>query len=145
MMEYRIPESGSRREGGRCCRFRVEPHLARLAEIRRFVEEVGGEFGLDAGRVFDLKVAVSEACANAVEHSGCARTPLELCAWFHADRLVFEIVDRGDFRVPQSERGERAESRGLGLPLMVALMDEVRFLKIPGGGTNVTLSMFNSA
>jgi len=129
-------------EGGRCLRFSVQPQAARLAEIRRFVEEVGGEFGLDAGRVFDLKVAVSEACANAVEHSGSAHAPLELCAWFHPDRLVFEIADSGDFRVPQAERGSRADSRGLGLPLMVALMDEVRIRKTPGGGTNVTLSLF---
>lgn len=145
MIEFPIPESGPRREGVRCCRFSMEPHLAQLAEVRRFVEEVSAEFGLDPGRAFDLKVAVSEACANAVEHSGVTHAPLELCAWFHSDRLVFEIVDSGDFRVPQSERAERAESRGLGLPLMVALMDEVRFLKIPGGGTNVTLSVFNPA
>lgn len=135
-------EPGS--EGGRCLRFSVQAEAERLAEIRRFVEEVGGEFGLDAGRVFDLKVAVSEACANAVEHSGGTHAPLELCAWFHPDRLVFEIADSGGFRVPQGGRNARADVRGLGLPLMVALMDEVRIRKTPGGGTNVTLSLFTS-
>lgn len=135
-----IPDPGN--DGARCLRFSVQAQPARLAEIRRFVEEVGGEFGLDSGRVFDLKVAVSEACANAVEHSGGTHAPLELCAWFHADRLVFEIVDEGDFRVPQAERGAHADTRGLGLPLMVALMDEVCIRKTPGGGTNVTLSLF---
>jgi serine/threonine-protein kinase RsbW len=135
-----IPDPGS--EGARCLRFSVQAQPARLAEIRRFVEEVGGEFGLDAGRVFDLKVAVSEACANAVEHSGGAHAPLELCAWFHPDRLVFEIADGGDFRLPQAERSAHTDTRGLGLPLMVALMDEVRICKTPGGGTNVTLSLF---
>lgn len=136
------PDPGSERD--RCLRFSVQPQAARLAEIRRFVEEVGGEFGLDAERVFDLKVAVSEACANAVEHSGGTHAPLELCAWFHPDRLVFEIADGGDFRVPQAERSSLADSRGLGLPLMVALMDEVRICKTPRGGTNVTLSVFTS-
>jgi len=122
----------------------VQAQTARLAEIRRFVEEVGGEFGLDAERVFDLKVAVSEACANAAEHSGGSHVPLQLCARFHPDRLDFEITDGGGFRVPQVERRPRTDSRGLGLPLMVALMDEVRIRKTPGGGTNVTLSLLVS-
>ncbi len=144
MIENTTARPGSSSKGGRCIRFSVQAQAARLAEIRRFVQEVGDEFGLDAGRVFDLKVAVSEACANAVEHSGGTHAPLELCAWFHPDRLVFEIADSGDFRVPQAERRARGGTRGLGLPLMVALMDEVRIRKTPGGGTNVTLSLFTS-
>lgn len=144
MMENITAQPDTDGEGGRCLRLSVQAQATRLAEIRRFVEQVGDEFGLDAGRVFDLKVAVSEACANAVEHSGGTHAPLELCAWFHPDRLIFEIVDSGDFRVPQAGRTSRADSRGLGLPLMVALMDEVRIRKTPGGGTNVTLSLFTS-
>lgn len=144
MMGNTTPRPDPDGEGGRCLRFSVQPQAARLAEIRRFVEEVGGEFGLDAGRVFDLKVAVSEACANAVEHSGGTQAPLELCAWFHPDRLVFDIADSGDFRVPQARQSPRTDSRGLGLPLMVALVDEVRIRRTPGGGTNVTLSLFTS-
>lgn len=144
MMENTAVRPDPGNEGGRCLRFSVQAEPERLGEIRRFVEEVGGEIGLDAGRVFDLKVAVSEACANAVEHSGGTHAPLELCAWFHPDRLVFEIADSGDFRVPQAERAARADRRGLGLPLMVALMDEVRICKTPGGGTNVKLSLFTN-
>ena len=44
----------------------VEPTASRLCEIRRFVESVAADLTLDAERTFDLKVAVSEACANAV-------------------------------------------------------------------------------
>ena len=127
--------------GSRFRRITVEALPGRLAEIRRFVEEIGVEARLDPSRVFDLKVAVSEACANAVEHSGGTHAPLEVCAWLHADRLVVEINDSGDFRLPRVERGPLAESRGLGLPLMVALTDEVRISKLPEGGTAVTLSV----
>lgn len=129
-------------DASRCRRISVEALPAKLAEIRRFVEEIATEVKLDASRVFDLKVAVSEACANAVEHSGGTHAPLEVCAWFHPDRLVFEINDSGDFRLPRVERGPLAESRGLGLPLMVALTDELRICKLPAGGTAVTLSVF---
>ncbi|MCL5942924.1 MAG: ATP-binding protein [Actinobacteria bacterium] len=126
----------------RCMRLTVDAEPARLAEVRRFVEKVGAAAGLGPERLFDLKVAVSEACANAVEHSGGNHAPLQLCAWFLPDRLVFEIADSGDFRLPGAERRGQAGTRGLGLPLMAALMDELRIQKAPGGGTNVSLSVF---
>ncbi len=126
----------------RCRRIQVAAESSRLADIRQFVESVGTEHGLDDNQIFDLKVAVSEACANAVEHSGVTKAPIELCAWFHPDKLVFEISDSGGFRLPRSEPGFQADSRGLGLPLMVALMDEVRIRKLPNAGTNVTLTLY---
>ncbi len=125
----------------RCRSITVEALPVRLAAIRRFIEEIGEEARLEPSRVFDLKVAVSEACANAVEHSGGTHAPLEVCAWFHPDRLVVQVNDSGDFRLPRGERGPLTESRGLGLPLMVALTDEVRICKLPSGGTAVTLSV----
>lgn len=119
---------------------RVKAETARLAEVRRFVEEVALEAALDVERVFDLKVAVSEACANAVEHAGCEAVPLEVCARLQARRLTFIVTDTGLFRPPSPPR-ERFYNRGLGLPLMVALMDEVSFARAPGGGTTVSLSV----
>jgi len=119
---------------------RVKAETARLAEIRRFVEEAALEAALDLERVFDLKVAVSEACANAVEHAGCEEVPLEVCARLQARRLTFIVTDTGLFRPPSPPR-ESFHNRGLGLPLMVALMDEVSFARSPGGGTTVSLSV----
>jgi len=124
-----------------CQRFiRVKAETARLAEIRHFVEQVALEAALGVERVFDLKVAVSEACANAIEHTGRDEVPLEVCARLNAHRLTFVVSDTGLFRPPAPPR-EGANYRGLGLPLMVALMDEVSFVRIPGGGTAVSLSV----
>jgi serine/threonine-protein kinase RsbW len=119
----------------------VVPEPARLKEIRRFVDQVAGEIHLDGDRAFDLKVAVSEACANAAEHAGTDPS-LEICATIEADRLVFEIRDGGDFRLPALGPDGLRANRGLGLPMMVALMDEVRFHKLPEGGTVVSLALF---
>jgi serine/threonine-protein kinase RsbW len=118
----------------------VKAETARLADVRRFVEEVAAEAALDLERVFDLKVAVSEACANAVEHSGSEMSPVEVCARLQAQRLTFDVTDNGLFRPPRRCR-ETLDGRGLGLPLMVALMDEVHFSRAPGGGTKVSLSV----
>jgi serine/threonine-protein kinase RsbW len=119
---------------------RVRAETSQLAAIRRFVEEVAAEVELDIERVFDLKVAVSEACANAFEHAGCGSSWLEICAHCQPRRLTFVITDRGLFRPPTVER-RQSPNRGLGLPLMVALMDEVSFARAPGGGTTVSLTV----
>ncbi len=118
----------------------VGASTAHLAQIRSFVEEIAGEVALDLERVFDLKVAVSEACANAVEHAGCNDACLEVCAHLQAERLTFTVTDSGRFS-PPPPRWERMSHRGLGLPLMVALMDEVSFVRGPEGGTKVSLSV----
>jgi serine/threonine-protein kinase RsbW len=120
---------------------KVDADAARLADIRRFVEEVATEAALKGERVFDLKVAVSEACANAVEHAGCPTTSLEVSARLQARRLTFSVTDYGCFRPPCVGR-ESFNSRGLGMPLMVTLMDEVSFARGPSGGTVVSLSVW---
>lgn len=127
-----------------CRAIRVKSDTARLGDIRRFVEEVAREVSLDLERTFDLKVAVSEACANVVEHAGCDTHPLEVRAQVQAERLTFSVSDSGNFRPPNPCR-EVFGSRGLGLPLMVALMDEVSFVRSPEGGTCVNLSVLLTA
>jgi anti-sigma regulatory factor (Ser/Thr protein kinase) len=118
----------------------VEAETARLGEIRRFVEEAASDARLDLERIFDCKVAVSEACANAIEHVGNNSLPLEVCARLEAARLTFIVTDNGPFRTLCPGR-EDARNRGLGMPLMVALMDEVSFTRARGGGTTVSLSV----
>jgi serine/threonine-protein kinase RsbW len=130
-------QKGSR---GRCLRIvKITPQLDQLADARALIGEVASEAGLDEEQTYNLKVAVSEACANAMEHSG-SREQIALCAWLQEDRLRIEIRHPGDFRLA---RGKATDShRGLGLPLMVALMDEVKIHRLPEGGTLVTLSLF---
>ncbi len=128
---------------GFCRAIEIRSEACRLVEVRRFVEEVATEVALDSERMFDLKVAVSEACANVVEHSGCESVPLEVRAHVHAERLTFSITDRGCFKPPNPTR-QAYGNRGLGLPLMVALMDEVTFVRSPAGGTRVSLSVLLS-
>jgi anti-sigma regulatory factor (Ser/Thr protein kinase) len=119
---------------------RIKPETSRLAEVRRFVEDVAAEVGLDAEKTFDLKVAVSEACTNAVKHAGRETAMLEITASRRGDRLTFDVVDSGRFRTPTPGPSD-GESRGLGLPLMVALMDDVRFSRGTERGTTVSLSV----
>lgn len=113
-----------------------------LKTLRGFVEEAALAAGLGQERAFDLKVAASEACANALEHGGNAGSCLRVSAAGFEDRLEFEVADGGDFRLPAAADHARRAHRGLGLPLMVALTDEVRISRPAEGGTRVTLIMY---
>lgn len=114
------------------------PQLESLAPIRAFVERWAGEVGLKEEQSHGLKLAVSEACANAIDHPE-KKGDISLWARRHPDRFTVDVSHPGEFRVKGSQdRGHR----GLGLPLMVALADEVSFTCLPQGGTRVSLSVF---
>ncbi|SEN41465.1 ATP-binding protein [Actinacidiphila rubida] len=93
---------------------------------------------------FDLSVALTEACANAVEHAGTA-TGYSVTAQIDGDRCRIEVADSGPglprdrFRHPSRHaphRGQYAE-HGRGLILIEALVDHVHFHDRPGHGTVV--------
>lgn len=119
----------------------AEAGLSALAEVRRFTQQVAESVHLDGERTFDLKVAVSEACANAMEHARGPDGRVDVCAEVLEGRLVVEVADNGTFTGPESGKVEEREHRGLGLPLMIALMDEVSVRRVPERGTIVTLSL----
>jgi serine/threonine-protein kinase RsbW len=101
--------------------------------------------GVDPDISFDLSVALSEACANAVEHAGAA-TDYSVTARIDGDHCRIEVADSGPgfardrFRPPArplAHRGQHAE-HGRGLFLIEALVDHVHFQDCPGQGTVVS-------
>jgi serine/threonine-protein kinase RsbW len=112
--------------------------LHMLSEVRAFVETWGREVGLDEEQRYRMKLAASEACANAIEHPD-EKSDLTLWAWDRGDRFTVDVWHAGVFRV---KIGRNRSYRGMGLPLMLASMDEVAFACLPEGGTRVSLSMF---
>ena len=101
-------------------------------------------------QVDDLKVAVSEACTNAIEAHRSADSDdsvLIRCTELH-DRIEVEIEDRGSGFDPESlpdhppvTDPERLNfERGLGIPLIKTLVDDMR-IDSSGEGTTVTISM----
>ena len=93
-----------------------------LAEIRAFIRSLAEGVGLSDRTTEDLVLAVSEACANAVLHSGSRSLEVE---WrLGAERIQVEIRDQGIFRsrvrVPSFEG-----PGGFGIPLMAALTEEL--------------------
>ncbi|GAB4246609.1 MAG: hypothetical protein Kow00129_06970 [Thermoleophilia bacterium] len=120
-------------------RLTIEADLSRVAEVRRFVAAAGEEAGLSAERCFELKIAVSEAAANAIEHAEECET-VEVKTLLFPDRLEVHVVGSGEFRLPTG--GADRDHRGLGLPLMATLSDHLALYSQPDGGTLVVLTFF---
>lgn len=102
-------------------------------------------FGVDA--IEDIKVAVAEACTNALEH-GCpeceGQQMITLTCDVTAQGLVIVIDDPGAGFDPLTATRQRhgtltLTERGLGMLLIESLMDEVAFESTPGDGTRVRM------
>ena len=101
-------------------------------------------------RIDDLKVAVSEACTNAIEaHRTSGRSANVTVACIeHDDRLVVTISDQGAGFDPGSlpehppvTDPERLNfERGLGIPLIRTLVDDVE-IESGSSGTEIRLVM----
>ena len=105
--------------------------------VRNALEQVG----VEESCVYDVELALSEACTNVLLHSGpgdqyVVRLNLE-------DRLgVIRVIDVGhgfDSARLQAEDAAPEAERGRGLGLMQALDDRVDFTSRPEAGTIVTL------
>ncbi|MDD9377433.1 ATP-binding protein [Streptomyces sp. ZAF1911] len=116
--------------------------------------------GVDPDISFDLSVALSEACANAVEHGGREAAPrsgrtddassgggspdgtgaYHVTAYLDGDRCRIEVSDSGPGFPPATVARRRPSlaEHGRGLHLIEELADHVRFRNRPGRGAVVS-------
>jgi anti-sigma regulatory factor (Ser/Thr protein kinase) len=104
--------------------FPAEP--TSLREVRRFIRERAEEAALYRHHVEDLVQAVSEVCANAVQHAEGERITVSWNAGPH-DPIEVEVRDEGVFG--SRGMGHYDEARGFGIPLVAALVDEMSIVR----------------
>ncbi len=102
-------------------------------------------------RIHDLKLAVSEACTNAIEvHAGLDIDERVRLRWFEGDdRLEVAIEDCGPgfdpsalpAHPPVTDPERLNFERGLGIPLIRTLVDRVDFAP-SSAGTSVRMVMY---
>jgi len=106
-----------------------------------------------ASRLDDLKLTVTEACANAIEahRAAWADGPVVIRCTLDDDVVTVEITDRGGgfdpdglaTLPPAGDPRRLSHERGLGVPLMRALADEVSF-DAAADGTRVRLTVYRA-
>jgi serine/threonine-protein kinase RsbW len=94
--------------------------------------------GVDPDVSYDLSVALSEACANAVEHGGSGSGAFRVTAWLDGERCRIEVADSGPGFVRSLAQAVRRPSpdaeNGRGLCLIAELADSVQINNKPGRG-----------
>jgi serine/threonine-protein kinase RsbW len=125
-----------------------------IAIVRLVVSSLAsGRRALADERVDDLKLAVSEACTNAIEAHQAARVsdPVRIRVWEGEERMEVTIDDRGEgfdpeglpAHPPVTDPDRLNFERGLGIPLIRSLVDGVEF-RPTGQGTTVRMTLFGA-
>ena len=104
--------------------------------LRREIAAMADDCGMDADTLADLRIAVTEAAANAVVHAyGASSGELSVRADVDDGELVVVIADTGR----GIAAGDGRPGAGLGMPLMASLTSHFR-VRTGGGGTEVRMA-----
>lgn len=91
-----------------------------VAVVRHAIGGLGEALDVDDQVLADVKLAVTEACTNAVVHAYAdGEGPLEVAAYLRESRLLLVVRDEGRGIVPRTD----SPGLGLGLPLIATLAE----------------------
>ena len=119
--------------------------------VRASADELGQAIGLAPERVEDLKLAVSEAVNNAIDHGNQRQAAklVEVTFTLDADKLEVRISDQGegveriDFsrKIVEEQNLDAGMHRGFGMYLISALVDDYE-VNSTQQGTVMTLRLY---
>lgn len=110
--------------------------LESLSAFRQFISDCCARFQVPEGTVFELKLAVDEACTNIIEHGYKGMDPGSIILSFRieSDRILVQITDFGHVfepaEAPKPDLEAALEDRplgGMGLYLIYQTMDNIDY------------------
>ena len=113
----------------------IQADLSRLAEVRRFAERACRAFGFPPDVSYQVKLAMSEAVANAIEHGSTNEDDvIRLRVVHEGDALAFYVSDGGTFIDPEMVQApDPMDERGRGIRFIELLMDDISINPSPDG------------
>jgi len=111
--------------------------------IRLTTSGVANKIGFSIDDIEDMKVAVSEACTNAIKHS--SDNMFNITFSILENGLTIEIQDNGkgyDIENTAQPDFENPKENGLGLFIMQTLMDDVSIESKENQGTIVRMTKY---
>ena len=115
--------------------------VATVPLARHVIKHVLLELGVTRRCVGDIEIAVTEACANVVEHTE-GDDEYSLRVEVSPERCEIRVIDTGrgfDHVAMADGSPDRDGERGRGIGLIKALVDSVEFESVPERGTVVHL------
>jgi anti-sigma regulatory factor (Ser/Thr protein kinase) len=105
----------------------IDPDYGEIAAARDFAEEKAVTAGMTESDVWDVRVAITEALANAIEHGALAadgRIHVRIAE--DREELQFEVVGGG--RAGEQHQPSGGSDRGRGMAIMTGTMDSVQLV-----------------
>ncbi|MCI5629979.1 MAG: ATP-binding protein [Clostridiales bacterium] len=121
----------------------ITANPAYVSIIRLTTSGIANKVGFCMDDIEDLKVAVSEACTNAIKHSSDDR--FTIIYTMIENGLTIEIIDNGNGYDTSSINEpdiENLKESGMGLFIIEALMDEVSIESQEGKGTSIKMTKY---
>jgi serine/threonine-protein kinase RsbW len=123
---------------GSTVRLRLESRPQTLTIVRGMLGGVAELLAIDPELLDDLKTSVSEACNNVVLHAyGGEPGPMEVGLFIGQDRIRVTVTDRGVGMIAPPATADAGQ--GIGLSVIRALTESVRFASAPNDGTEVQM------
>ena len=121
-------------------RIEVPARSVYVGVVRLALAALARQAGFDEDRVEDLRIAVSEACANAVLADDDERANIAVTWREEDDRVVVEVLDAGAAEPPATGDAE-SDRLDMSVALMRSLVDECSFEHRPEGGITTRLAL----
>jgi serine/threonine-protein kinase RsbW len=134
-------------EAGRSVRLTIPARPEYITLGRLALTALAGVRPVPDETLYDLKLALTEACTNSVRHAyeNGREGSVEIVYELQPDRLVIEVGDEGAGFEPGDSgngHGEELEEGGLGIEIIRALADEVEIGPREEGGSRLRFVKF---
>lgn len=125
----------------------ILPNKPEYVSVARLtVSGIASRMGFDVEAIEDIKLALAEACTNAIKHGCCEQNKEYKVRFVVGERsLTISIADKGcgveakDVKDPDLENPKEG---GLGIFIIRTLMDEVNFENLPDSGFTLTMKKY---
>jgi serine/threonine-protein kinase RsbW len=133
-------------EAGRSVRLTIPAKPEYITLGRLALTAIAGVRPVSDETLYDLKLALTEACTNSVRHAyeNGREGNVEIVYELQPDRLVIEVGDEGaGFEPHETGNGhDELEEGGLGIEIIRALADEVEIGPREEGGSRLRFVKF---
>ncbi len=127
----------------------IKSRTENLSSLRDFISDNANNAGLSTDDIDDIILAVDEACTNIIKHAYKSVPDGEIIIEinYNARKFTIKLIDHGNSFDPESvpvpdlqKYLRQRKVGGLGLYLMRTLMDDVKYVSIPGEYNQILLS-----
>lgn len=112
--------------------------------VRLTVSAIANRMGFNIEEIEDIKVAVAEACTNAIKHG--LDEEFDASFSIFSDKMTISIKDKGKGveidQIIDPDLSNPNENGGLGIFIIRSLMDDVDIISTIGKGTQITMTKF---